>query len=149
MPAYVISPWAQQGKDAASAPVIGRRYDQLSMLRTIQLMLGLPSPSLLHSLAAPMYEVFIDPSQTPDTRTYTAILPERSLVEQNGKTAASQAFARNAPELYRLSQAPPWRRPDAVPQELADRIHYANVWGDDRHYPGPGPNASVEEHQRA
>ncbi|HVT35725.1 MAG TPA: hypothetical protein VHE37_09075, partial [Nevskiaceae bacterium] len=149
MPAYVISPWAKQGADAAHAPVIAQRYDQLAMLRTIQLILGLPSASLLHSLASPMYDVFIDPMQAPDLTPYTAILPERSLVEQVGKTAASMAFARNAPGLYALSQKLPWHRMDAVPQEIADRVHYANLWGDDRHYPGPGPNASAEEHERA
>jgi hypothetical protein len=149
MPAYVISPWVKQGADAASAPIISRRYDQLSMLRTIQLILGLPPPSLLHALAVPMYDVFIDPSATPNNAAYTAIPPDRSLIEQNGKSAASKAFEQNAPELYRLSQQLPWHIPDAIPQEIADRIHFANVWGDDKHYPGPGPNASPIERQRA
>lgn len=150
MPAYVFSPWARQGSDAASSAIITRRYDQLSMLRTIQLILGIPSPSLLHGLAVPMYDVFIDPAtQQPDTRAYSAILPERSLIEQNGKTAATIAFARKAPALYALSQALPWTGTDLVPQRLADRIHYANLWGDDEHYPGSGPNASPMEAQRA
>lgn len=150
MPAYVLSPWAKQGVDAASSPVVTRRYDQLSMLRTIQLILGIPSPSLLHGLAVPMYDVFIDPAtQKPDARTYSAIEPERSLVEQNGKTAATIAFARKAPALYALSQALPWAGTDLVPQRLADRIHYANLWGDDEHDPGSGPNASPMEAARA
>ena len=149
MPAYVISPWVKQSADPATAPIISRRYDQLSMLRTIQLILGIPPPSLLHALAVPMYDVFIDPSQTPNAAPYTAILPERSLVEQVGSSAASKAFAKNAPELFRLSQRLPWHTTDAVPQSIADRIHFANVWGDDKHYPGPGPNASGEEGERA
>jgi YVTN family beta-propeller protein len=149
MPAYVISPWAKQGTSAANSPVITRRYDQLSMLRTIQLILGLPSPSLLHALSVPMYDAFIAPSDTPNTASYTAVLPERSLIEQNGKTPASTALAKNAPGLVALSQALPWDRTDAVPQALADRIHYANLWGDDHHYPGPGPNGSPLEAARA
>lgn len=150
MPAYVFSPWARQGTSAANSPVVARRYDQLSMLRTIQLILGLPSPSLLHGLSVPMYDVFIDPAvDKPNTAAYTAILPERSLTEQVGKTAASVALAKNAPELVALSRALPWQGTDRVPQQLADRIHYANLWGDDRHYPGPGPNASPLERDRA
>ncbi len=149
MPAYVISPWVKQGTSAASAPIISRRYDQLSMLRTIQLILGVPPPSLLHALAVPMYDVFIAPTQALNLATYTAILPERSLVEQNGKTETTKRFERNAPELYRLSQQLPWHLTDRVPQQIADRIHFANVWGDDRHYPGPGPNASPLEASRA
>jgi len=148
MPAYVISPWALQGA-APNAPIITRRYDQLSMIRTIQLIFGLQPSSLLHTLAVPMDDVFIPPSATPDLTPYTAILPERSLIEQNGKTDATRNLARNAPELYALSQQLPWHQTDAVPQQLADRIHYANIWGDDHHYPGSGPNASRLERARA
>ena len=104
LPAYVISPWVKQGTNAGNAPIISRRYDQLSMMRTIQLILGVPPPSLLHALAVPMYDVFIDPSATPNLAPYTAIAPERSLIEQVGKTAASKALAANAPDLVRLAQ---------------------------------------------
>ncbi len=149
MPAYVFSPWVKQGTSAANSPIIGRRYDQLSMLHTIQLILGIPSPSLLHGLSVPMYDVFIDPASAPNLTPYTAILPERSLTEQVGKTAASIALAKNAPELVALSRALPWQGTDLVPQQIADRIHYANIWGDDKHYPGPGPNASPLERDRA
>ncbi|MFX7732038.1 hypothetical protein ABTK10_21135, partial [Acinetobacter baumannii] len=78
-----------------------------------------------HALSVPMYDAFIAPSDTPNTASYTAVLPERSLIEQNGKTPASTALAKNAPGLVALSQALPWDRTDAVPQALADRIHYA------------------------
>jgi hypothetical protein len=149
MPAYVISPWVKQGTDASNSPIIGRRYDQLSMLRTIGLILGLPTPSLLQTLSVPMYDVFIDPAATPVLTPYTAILPERSLTEQVGQTASTIAFAKNAPDLYALSKALPWAGTDLVPQELAERIHFANMWGDDRHFPGAGPNASPIEHARA
>ncbi|MDP3857219.1 MAG: bifunctional YncE family protein/alkaline phosphatase family protein [Stagnimonas sp.] len=144
MPAFVISPWAHQ-----DGRVISRRYDQLSMLRTIQMILGLPPPSLPHALAVPMYDAFIAPTEAPNLAPYTAILPERSLVEQNGKTAASIAFRKNAPELWALGQTLPKAMTDWVPQSIADRIHYASLWGDDRHYPGAGPNASPLEQRRA
>jgi YVTN family beta-propeller protein len=142
MPAFVISPWARPG-------IVSRRYDQLSMLRSIQMILGLPPPSLAHALAVPMDEAFIAPTDTPDNAPYSAIAPERSLVEQNGKTATSKAFALNAPDLYALGLRLPKARTDWVPQSVADRMHYASLWGDDRHYPGPGPNSSPLERERA
>jgi hypothetical protein len=151
MPGYVISPWTWQ-----DGRVISRRYDQLSMLRTVQMILGLAPPSLAHALAVPMYDVFQAPNPTaPNTPStaglmpYTAVLPERSLVEQNGKTAATRAFAKNAPELFALGLTLPKGETDWVPQSISDRIKYAGVWGDDKHYPGSGPNASLEEQNRA
>lgn len=144
MPGFVISPWAQQ-----DGRVVSRRYDQLSMLRTIQMILGLPPPSLPHALAVPMYDAFIAPTATPNNAPYTAIIPERSLVEQNGKTAATVALKRNAPELWALGEALPKANTDWIPQSISDRLHYGGIWGDDAHYPGPGPNASAVEAKRA
>jgi hypothetical protein len=46
--------------------VVSDRYDQLSMLRTIELVLGLKSLNAAEQLAAPMFGVFTDkPDFTP------------------------------------------------------------------------------------
>ena len=48
------------------AAVVSDRYDQLSMLRTIELVLGLKSLNAAEQLAAPMFGVFTDkPDSTP------------------------------------------------------------------------------------
>ncbi|MES2884031.1 MAG: bifunctional YncE family protein/alkaline phosphatase family protein [Pseudomonadota bacterium] len=143
MPGFVISPWAHQ-----DARVISRRYDQLSMLRTVQMILGVPPPSLMHALAVPMYDAFIAPDATPSNAPYTAIAPERSLVEQNGKTAATQSLAKKAPELWALNEVLPKANTDWIPQDISDRLHYGTIYGDDAHYPGAGPNASPLEKAR-
>jgi hypothetical protein len=130
-PALVISPWARHG-----GVLIHTHYDQYSVLHTIELILGMQPLSLYDANAAPMYDVF---SGTPDNTAYTAIKPERSL------TALNPANAANA----QLSAALPFDRPDAVPQELADRILWQSVFGKDSIPPRPGPNGSVRERQRA
>jgi hypothetical protein len=78
-------------------------------------------------------------NSTADNSAYTAIMPERSLVALN--TAATA----NA----KLSAALPFDRPDAVPQEIADRIFWQSVFGKDSKPPPPGPNGSVKERERA
>jgi YVTN family beta-propeller protein len=130
-PAYVISPWAKHG-----GALVHTHYDQYSVLRTIELILGLKPLSIYDANAAPMYDAF---NATADTTAYTAILPERSL------TAINPANAANA----QLSAALPFSHPDAVPQEISDRILWQSVYGKDSIPPPPGPHASLREHQRA
>jgi hypothetical protein len=129
-PAYVISPWVKHGA------VIHTHYDQYSVLRTMELILGMQPLSIYDANAAPMYDVF---TATADNTAYNAITPERSL------TALNAADAPNAA----LSAALPFDRPDAVPQEIAERILWQSVYGKDSEPPPPGPHASAAEHGRA
>jgi len=78
---FVVEDDAQNGPDHVDATrtvafaagpyvkrdaVISDRYDQLSMLRTIELMLGLKSLNAAEQLAAPMFGIFTDqPDFTP------------------------------------------------------------------------------------
>lgn len=138
MPAMVISPWAKRG-----GQVIDTRYDQFSIIRTVQLMLGLEPSSLFHALAVPLYDVFVDPAeQGPDLTPYELVFPERDLLIQNGPSQAAAG-------LQHLGSHMPFHETDLVPQPISDRLHYAELYGDDAHYPGPGPNASLVEMHRA
>ena len=132
MPAYVISPWAKHHA------VVSTRYDQLSVLRTIELMLGLRPLSLYDGLAEPMYDAFVSgPSLAADPTPYTAELPKQSLDETNTKTADG------------LDGALPFGTRDLVPQELFDAALWHSVYGSDSTPPPPGPNASAAEAARA
>jgi YVTN family beta-propeller protein len=130
-PAFVISPWAKHG-----GVLVHTHYDQYSVLRTIEMILGLKSLSIYDANAAPMYDAF---TGTPDNSTYDAVTPERSLTALNPANAANAA----------LSAALPFDREDAVPQELADRILWQSVFGASSEPPHPGPHASPREHERA
>jgi hypothetical protein len=69
--ALVAGPYVKRGA------VVADRFDQLSALRTVELLLGLDPLHLGDALAAPMFGIF---TTTPDTRPFTPVAPSRHLV---------------------------------------------------------------------
>jgi hypothetical protein len=132
-PGLVISPWARHGA------VVHQRYDQYSMLRTIELISGIAPLSLNDALATPMYAAFVGSREQPNNAPYEVINPTQDIGAINPEHAAMAS----------LSRALPWSRLDAVPQEIQDRILWAAVHGTRVPAPRPGPNASALEHNRA
>jgi YVTN family beta-propeller protein len=131
-PAFVISPWAKGGVD-------GTRYDQYSVLRTIELITGLDPLALNDALATPMYDAFISGSQKPNDAPYNVIEPTYPIDKKNTKTAPDA----------NLSSELPWNQLDAVPQAMSDQILWQSVFGATSRPPGAGPNASPDEVERA
>ncbi len=76
--AYVISPWAKR-RSVDSTP-----YSTSSMLRTMELILGLRPMSQFDAAATPMFNSF---SNSPDLRPYRALPANVSLDERNKLTA--------------------------------------------------------------
>ena len=75
MPALVISPYARRGA------VVSTRYDTASVLRSMELILGLAPLGLNDALAVPMHDAF---QATPDNaEPYTAVAPDYDLLETN------------------------------------------------------------------
>ncbi|MDX6650560.1 MAG: hypothetical protein QOJ97_2511 [Solirubrobacteraceae bacterium] len=124
IPAAVISPYAKRGA------VVHTRYDFLSVIRSMELILGMKPLGLFDNLATPMYDAF---QPTPgNAEPYSAIAPTWDLNERNAAgTAAS-----------RMSRGLNLNRPDGVPQRLLDRIIWKTVHGDRAEPPPPGPNAN-------
>ena len=58
--------------------VVSDRYDQLSMLRTIELLLGLQPLNLTESMAVPMFGIFTD---RPDFKPFVAVPPSERLAD--------------------------------------------------------------------
>ncbi len=58
--------------------LVSDRHDQLSMLRTIELLLGLRSLNSAEQLAAPMFGIFTD---TPDFRPFVSTEPSKHLAD--------------------------------------------------------------------
>src|SRR2546425_8989350 len=58
--------------------VVSDRYDQLSMLRTIELLLGLKPLNLTDSMAVPMFGVF---TGKPDFKPFVAVSPSERLAD--------------------------------------------------------------------
>jgi len=129
--ALVASPYAKRG-----GLVVHTHYDQLSVIRTIELITGLQPLSLFDAVATPMYDLF---TAVPDNTPYTAILPTQSLTALNTAATTSAQF----------SAALPWDQLDAVPQRVSDYLIWKAVYGEDATPPSPGPNRSREEDERA
>jgi hypothetical protein len=83
--AYVLSPWVQRGI------IDSTMYNTTSMLRTMELILGLRPMTMFDAGARPMWPPF---QPKPDLRPYTAEKARRPLDERNA--AANPTAARSA-----------------------------------------------------
>ena len=147
-PALVAGPWVKHG-----GAVIHTRYDQLSVLRTMELILGLQPLSVFDATALPMYDAF---TANSDPSLYTAVKPEQNLLAVcpctpyvPGKPPSTAASAKTKSENELLSNALPYNQLDRVPQQINDRILWQRVFGENSLPPKSGPNASRAEAERA
>ncbi|MCW2992300.1 MAG: beta-propeller repeat protein [Solirubrobacterales bacterium] len=124
MPAAVISPFAKKGA------VVHDRYDMLSVIRSMELILGMKPLGLFDSVANPMYDAFAPTAVNADP--YSAIPSTYPLLEKNAATAA------NARLSQRLQVG---KRLDETPQHILDKILWQSVHGANSAPPPPGPNA--------
>jgi hypothetical protein len=116
--ALVASPYARRGA------IDSTMYSHPSMLKTIELILGLPTLSLFDLIANPMTASFTD---KPDYRGYTAVVPEQSLFDVNPPATALRGPALRG---ARDSMAMRFDNPDDVPSQKLNRIlwHAARGW---------------------
>ena len=128
--AMVASPYARR------TAIDGTFYSQPSMVKTIELMLGLPALSLFDLAAIDMRASFIGPELQPDFTPYTALIPRQSLYDVNVKVGAingpNAAARRNAAS---ASARMNFRDPDAAPTQLLNRILWQDAMGFQRKYP--------------
>jgi Phosphoesterase family len=124
-PAFVISPYAR--RDA----VISRMYSTTSMLRTMELILGLPPMSQYDAAATPMWECF---TSTPDVKAYTAIPAQYNIKEMNTKVSS---ISRKSAE-FNLAVM------DAAPDLEFSEVIWKAVKGLDSVMPAPVRSAFVK-----
>ncbi len=124
IPALAISPYSKRGA------TIHDRYDQLSFLRTLEIIVGLQPKHLAEALAVPLYDAF---SLTAgNSEPYDAIVPS---VDMN---AVNPATPRNR----RASGGLNLNQLDRLPQRQLDAILWRFRHGPGSTPPPPGPNAS-------
>lgn len=70
--ALAAGPWVRRGA------VVSDAYDQVGLLRTIEMLLGLDPLNMNDGLAAPMFSIFAD---APDAAAYVATPPSSRLME--------------------------------------------------------------------
>jgi YVTN family beta-propeller protein len=122
--ALAISPYARRQQ------VDSTFYAHQSMVKTIELMLGLPTLSLFDLIATDMRVSFTD---IPDPRPFVAVQPKQSLSEKNPRLSETSGSARVAAQ---DSLKMRWDVPDAVPTARLNRIVWGQVKGWDTPYPG-------------
>jgi YVTN family beta-propeller protein len=121
--ALAISPYIRRGH------VDSTFYSNQSMLKTIELILGLPTLSLFDMIANDMRASF---HNTPDFTPYEAVKPAQSLDEVNPSLKALRGEQRRAAlESARMR----WDTPDAAPTERLNRIVWHAIKGWKTPYP--------------
>jgi hypothetical protein len=116
--ALVISPYAKrQVKDHT-------HYSTVSLLRTMELILGLPPMTQFDAAATPMIAAFQD---TPDLRPYKAIVPKQPLDERNTASAYGTG----------LSASMDFSEADRIDEETLNRVLWYAIKGERTPYPAP------------
>jgi DNA-binding beta-propeller fold protein YncE len=116
----VISPYTRARK------VDHTLYTSASMLRTMELILGLPPMSQYDAAATPMFAAF---STKPDATPYIVESPRHDLNEKNKEGSYGQAI------MEKLNL----RREDAAPDRLFNEI----IWRSIKGTPMPAPRYSI------
>jgi YVTN family beta-propeller protein len=122
--AYVVSPYTKRGT------VVSTQYNQPGLLRTIELILGLPPMNQMDATATPMFDCF---THIPNFTPFTAVPNRIPLDEMNPPPQAIRD-----PLLRRhgeLSAKLPLDRIDACDEDLLNRILWHAQKGSAAPYP--------------
>ncbi|MGH9855456.1 MAG: alkaline phosphatase family protein, partial [Blastocatellia bacterium] len=121
--ALAISPYIRRGS------VDSTFYAQQSILKTIELILGLPTLSLFDLIANDMRASF---TNEPDYMPYSAVQPKQSLFELNPQLSSLRGrMRRDAVDSMKMR----FDTPDAAPTERLNRIVWRQVKGVNLPYP--------------
>lgn len=122
--AYVVSPYTKRHT------VVSTQYNQTSLLRTMELILGLPPMNQMDATATPMFDCF---TNTPDFTAYNALTNQVPLDKLNARPEAIKdpVLRQDAYVSARLN----FRQEDQCPEDLLNRIIWRSVKGSQVPYP--------------
>jgi len=122
--AYVVSPYTRRGA------VVSAQYNQTSLVRTIELILGLPPMNQLDATATPMFDCF---TNLADLTPFFAVASNIPLDQINPETRriSDRTLRKNAFASARL----PLAKPDQCPEDLLNRIIWHAMKGSSAPYP--------------
>ncbi|HEX8121450.1 MAG TPA: alkaline phosphatase family protein [Solirubrobacteraceae bacterium] len=126
IPAFVISPYAKRGA------VIHTRYDFPSVIRSLELAIGMKPLGFQDALGTPMYDAF--DAEPTNAEPYTFAPSKVDLLEKNPATGPGARESAGLP-----------RGLDRIPQHEMDRLLWKSVHGWRSTPPPPGPNAEPGE----
>ncbi|HLX96028.1 MAG TPA: beta-propeller fold lactonase family protein [Verrucomicrobiae bacterium] len=122
--AYVVSAYTKRGA------VINTQYNQTSLLRTMELMLGLPPMNQMDATATPMFDCF---TNQPDFTPFTAVANRIPLDQMNPepKKISDSLLRQDA----RVSTRLPLQKEDQCPEDVFNRILWDATKGPQTPYP--------------
>jgi len=122
--AYVVSPYTKRKQ------VVNTQYNQVSLIRTLELVLGLPPMNQMDAIAIPMFDCF---ATTPDLTPFTSVSNNVPLDEINPepKKISDPMLRRYA----KISAKLPLSAPDRCPDDLLNHIIWYAMKGSQVSYP--------------
>lgn len=127
--AYVASPYIKRGY------VDHSMYSTSSMLRTIELILGLPPMSQYDAAATPMFKSF---TSTADLTPFKSVPPKIDITEKNTRQTASA----------KLSESFDFSQEDRAPDLLFSQVIWKAVKGEESVMPAPRRSAFVKTNEK-
>jgi hypothetical protein len=121
---YVVSPYTKRRQ------TISTQYNQTSLMRTIELILGLPPMNQMDATATPMTDCF---TGTPDLTPFTSV-PNRFPLEWTNpepRKIANRVLRKDAIVSAKLQLD----QPDRCPEDVLNRILWHAMKGPDAAYP--------------
>lgn len=121
---YVASPYTRRKR------TISTQYNQISIVRTMELILGLPPMNQLDASATPMFDCFTD---TQDLSAFTSVSNRFPLdkITPDPKKVTNRRRRQDIIASNRL----PLDQPDRCPEDLLNRILWRAMKGVDAPYP--------------
>jgi hypothetical protein len=122
--AYVVSPYTKRGV------VVSTQYNHTSLLRTMELILGLPPMNQMDATATPMFDCF---TEVPDFKPFQALPNQVPLDQMNPepKKISDPLLRKHAYASARL----PLAKPDQCSEDLLNRILWHAMKGSQAPYP--------------
>ena len=116
--AYVVSAWTKRHA------VVSTQYNQTSLLRTMELILGLPPMNQFDATATPMFDCF---TNTPDFTAFNAVTNNVPLDEMNSPLKDNSRSQTRTDAL--VSARLPLDKPDQCNEDVLNRILWRATMG--------------------
>jgi DNA-binding beta-propeller fold protein YncE len=132
--AYVVSPYTKRHA------VVNTQYNNTSLLRTIELILGIPPMTQMDATATPMFDCF---TATPDFTPYDFVTNNIPLNEMNPRARNIEDAALRHDAL--VSAKLPLDKEDQCPEDLFNHILWRAAKGSQIPYPGQFVKAGTDD----
>ena len=131
---YVVSPYTRRGE------VVSTQYNQTSVIRTIELILGLPPMNIFDATATPMADCFTNVS---NLKPFDAVPNQVPLDEVNPepKKISDEQLRKDA----LVSAQLPLDEPDRCPEDVLNRILWRAMKGTGVPYPEWAITTGIED----